>query len=117
MHTKCTEYRRFFPLPGMRGVNVRRPDLPLFLPPEEGGWAGLGIDVGGGSGEAMAGKMDPSRAMVASSSDGGGDAPWQRGGRKGGSNVTAIMNTPCKLPLSKRAEAKLVMEEASNDDG
>ncbi|KAL3797435.1 hypothetical protein ACHAW5_004454 [Stephanodiscus triporus] len=32
MHSECTKYRRFSPLPILRGVNVRRPNLPPFLP-------------------------------------------------------------------------------------
>jgi hypothetical protein len=66
MHAKCTKYRRFSPLPGMRGVNVQRPDLPTFLPPEEEGyWAG-GLGVDGGK---MLEKTDPSKMMAASLSN------------------------------------------------
>lgn len=35
MHSEATKYRRFSPLPGMTGVNVRRPNLPPFLPEGE----------------------------------------------------------------------------------
>ena len=117
MHAKCTKYRRFSPLRGMRGVNVHRPDLPPFLPSEEGGWAGLGIDDGSSGGKAMAGKTDPARVMAASLSDWGGNTPGQPGGRKGGSNATAIMNTPHKVPPSRGTVAKPATEEASNVDG
>ena len=34
MHAEATKYRRFSPLPSMRGVNVRQPNLPPFLPEE-----------------------------------------------------------------------------------
>ena len=33
MHSEVTKYRRFSPLPSMRGMNVRMPNLPPFLPP------------------------------------------------------------------------------------
>eukprot|EP00579_Thalassiosira_antarctica_P012024 CAMPEP_0201922536 /NCGR_PEP_ID=MMETSP0903-20130614/10545_1 /ASSEMBLY_ACC=CAM_ASM_000552 /TAXON_ID=420261 /ORGANISM="Thalassiosira antarctica, Strain CCMP982" /LENGTH=1160 /DNA_ID=CAMNT_0048459695 /DNA_START=49 /DNA_END=3531 /DNA_ORIENTATION=+ len=35
MHSEATKYRRFSPLPGMKGMNVRRPNLPPFLPEKE----------------------------------------------------------------------------------
>ena len=103
----------------MRGVNICRPDLPPFLLPEEGGCAGPGVNNGGGDdgGEAMVGKMNPFRAMAALSSNGGENVPGQHGGRKGGSDATAIMNTPHKVPPSGGAKAKLAMEEARDDDG
>jgi hypothetical protein len=34
MHSEATKYRRLAPLPIMRGVNVRRPELMPFLPEE-----------------------------------------------------------------------------------
>jgi len=39
IHSEVTKYRRFAPLPGMRGVNVRMPNLPPYLPPlMDGEW-------------------------------------------------------------------------------
>ena len=34
MHSEATKYRRFAPLPSMKKMNVRQPDLPPFLPEE-----------------------------------------------------------------------------------
>jgi hypothetical protein len=86
IHAECTKYRRFSPLPGMRGVNVRRPDLLPFFPSEEGGWVGPDVDDSVGSGEAMAGKTDPARAMAALSGNGGGNF----GGSVAGGRVAAM---------------------------
>lgn len=48
MHSEATKYRRFSPLPVMKGVNVRRPNLPPFLPEE---WPNVNDgDVGSGAG-------------------------------------------------------------------
>ena len=55
--------------------------------------------------------------MAASPSNGGGNVLGQHGRRKGGSNATAIMNTPRKVLPSRGAKAKSAMEEASDDDG
>jgi hypothetical protein len=113
MHAECTKYRRLSPLSGMRGVNVRRPDLPPFLPPEEEGcWAGgLGID----GGKTMK-KMDPAKMMAALlSNNKGGSALLPRcGGGKGGSNATMIV-APCKMLLSGGMGAELAMNEINND--
>jgi len=50
MHSEVTKYRRFAALPGTRGVNVRKPDLPPFLPEEYDNdvveWEGVGGGVG-----------------------------------------------------------------------
>lgn len=54
MHSEATKYRRFSPLPVMMGVNVRRPNLPPFLPEE---WVDVDRDVvsdGGGDSVASA---------------------------------------------------------------
>ena len=73
MHAECTKYRRFSPLPGMRGVNVGRPDLLRFLPPEEEGHWASGLGVGRGK---MMERTDPAKMMAASSSnDKGGSSP------------------------------------------
>jgi hypothetical protein len=113
MHAECTKYRRFSPLPGMRGVNVGRPDLPPFLPPEEEGrWAGgLGVD----GGKTME-RTEPTEMMAASLSNNEGSSaplPW-RGSRKGGSDATAIV-APCEVPLSGGTGAKLATNEINND--
>jgi hypothetical protein len=113
MHAECTKYHRFSPLPGMRGVNVGRPNLPPFLPPEEEGhWAGgLGVD----GGKTME-RMDPAKIMAAlSSNDEGGSAPLPRhGGRKGGRDATMIV-APRKVPLSGGTGAKSMMNKINND--
>jgi hypothetical protein len=113
MHAKCKKYHRFSPLPGMRGVNMGRPDLLPFLPPEEEGhWAGgLGINVG----KTME-RTDPTKIMAAlSSNNEGGSAPlpWC-GGRKGGSNATPIV-APRKMPLSGGTRAESATNEINND--
>ena len=49
MHSEATKYRRFSPLPIMKGVNIRQPNLPPFLPEE---WTDG--DRGGDSGDSVA---------------------------------------------------------------
>ncbi len=115
MHAKCTKYCRFSPLPGMRGVNMQRPDLPPFLPPEEEGrWAGgLGID----GGKTME-RTDPTEMMAASLSNNEGGStplPW-RGGSKGGSNATTIV-APRKVPLSGGTGAKSATNKTTTTQG
>ena len=122
MHAECTKYRRFSPLPGMRGVNVRRPDLPPFLPPEEDGWGpGPGSIGDGDGGGTMEKKADPAKTMAASSKndEAGDDATRRRGGRKGGSGDATAVITPRKVPPSygeAKANKSTTTKEAGNDD-
>jgi hypothetical protein len=113
MHAECTKYRRFSPLPRMRGVNVGRLDLPPFLSPEEEGRWASGLGVNGG--KTME-RTDPAKMMAASLlNNKGGSAPLpRRGSRKGGSNATAIV-APRKVPLSGRTGAKLATNEINNN--
>ncbi|KAL7528515.1 hypothetical protein ACHAXR_002490, partial [Thalassiosira sp. AJA248-18] len=89
MHSEATKYRRFSTLPVMRGVNVRRPNLPPFLPEEwigeEGGVEGLadvaagGSVVGKGSGSTgSSGGGSSSRGKAASSSKAGKEKQQQQ---------------------------------------
>jgi hypothetical protein len=79
---------------------------------EEGHWAG-GLGINGG--KTME-RIDPAEMMAASlSNNKGGSAmlPWH-GGRKGGSNATAIV-APCKVPLSGGRGAESAANKINND--
>ena len=122
MHAECTKYRRFSPLPGMRGVNVRRPDLPPFLPPVEEGWGSGPGSIGGGDGGDGGGTMEktvPAKMMAASSNGKVGETLRQRGGKMGGSDATVII-TPREVPPSsgeaKAAKSSSTTKEIRNDD-
>jgi hypothetical protein len=113
MHSECTKYRRFSPLPMIRGVNVRRPELPPFLP-EEDGW--MDDVMGGGNGKGgVVLETDPSAAttIIATNDNGGGKQ--RRGEAKGGGGATAL-TPPRKTSPSGKANAKSTTNQ-DNDEG
>ena len=86
IHSEVTKYRRFAPLPGMRGVNVRMPNLPPYLPPlMDGEW------------------VDDENSILSSSNDKGGDNK--------ATSSKASKKKEVKIPTKKEEE-----DDASSSD-
>ena len=109
MHSECTKYRRFSPLPVIRGVNVRRPDLPPFLP-EEDGWMDDVIGGGNENGRVIM-ETDSASATTATNNNMGGKQRRGEGKSDGGA---AVLSPTRKAPLTGKAHAK---STTNDDDG